>query len=144
MISLSVKGSGDRLAIWFIGLLFFVSCSKSNDPAAPSTPVTPTLPPPFDINQINDTYPQLISFDLHASWGPYNTHDPSIINNGDYYYCYSTDVGYGITVPPGIQIRRSKDLVEWDFMGWVFSGLPTAGSNFIKQNGGTPNNSLWA
>ena len=141
---LSVKGSGKWFAIWFFGLSIFVSCSKSNDPAAPTTPITPTPPPPFDINQINDTYPQLVSFDLHASWGPYNTHDPSIINNGDYYYCYSTDVGYGITVPPGIQIRRSKDLIEWDFMGWVFSGLPSAGSNFINQNGGIPNNSLWA
>lgn len=141
---LSMRGSG-WFAVWLCGLSILVSCSKSNDPSTPSTPTTPTTPTSsFDINQINDTYPQLTSFDMHASWGPYNTHDPSIINNGDYYYCYSTDVGYGITVPPGIQIRRSKDLVEWDFMGWVFNGLPTAGSNFIKQNGGTPNNGLWA
>jgi len=132
-----------RLLILLLGLTLCIACAKSSDPVAATT-YNPPPPPPFDINSINDTYPQLVSFDLHASWGPYNTHDPSIINNGDYYYCYSTDAAFGITVPPGIQIRRSKDLVQWDFMGWVFSGLPTMGSNFISQNGGTPNSTLWA
>lgn len=124
-----------------VGVLFF-SCSKS-DPVIPASSGTPAAPP-FDINNINDTYADVASFDLHDLWGPYNVHDPSILNNGDYFYCYSTDVGYGVTVPPGIQIRKSKDLVEWKFVGWVFNGLPLAGSNFIKQNGGTPFNALWA
>jgi arabinan endo-1,5-alpha-L-arabinosidase len=133
------------LPTFFLSLVLLSSCSKPNDPA--TTPVTPKVTPPpapFDINQLNDTYPQWAPFDLHTAWGPYNTHDPSILNNGDYFYCYSTDAAYGIAVPPGIQIRRSKDLVEWEFVGWVFSGLPAAGANFIKQNKGTPNNGLWA
>ncbi len=74
-----------------------------------------------------------------------NVHDPSIKKFGDTYYCYSAlDVGYGITPPPGIQIRKSKDLVQWQFVGWVFNGLPTMGSQFITTSGGVPNNGLWA
>lgn len=120
-------------------------CSK-DDPNDPGT-VTPPPPPaesPFDIEALTDTYGALAPFDKHMQWGPYNVHDPSILNDGDYYYCYSTDAGYGIEVRSGIQIRKSKDLVDWDFVGWVFDGLPKQGSDFIKQNGGTPFNSLWA
>jgi arabinan endo-1,5-alpha-L-arabinosidase len=63
---------------------------------------------------------------------------------GDYFYCFSTDVAYGTTVRPGIQIRKSKGLVQWQFAGWVFNSLPAMGAAFITQAGGTPNQSLWA
>jgi arabinan endo-1,5-alpha-L-arabinosidase len=122
-------------------------CSK--DDPNPEIIVNPPPPPPpdntpFDIDELTDTYPTLTSFDKYKQWGPYNVHDPSIINDDEYFYCYSTDAGYGIDVRAGLQVRRSKDLVDWDFVGWVFNGLPTRGSDFIKQNGGTPFNSLWA
>jgi arabinan endo-1,5-alpha-L-arabinosidase len=124
-----------------------VSGCKDDTPDHDIT-VTPKPPPPeevsFDIEDLSDTYPTLTSFDKHLQWGPYNVHDPSIIKSGEFYYCYSTDAGYGIDVRPGIQIRKSKDLVDWKFVGWVFSGLPKIGSDFIKNNGGTPFNSLWA
>lgn len=109
-----------------------------------TTIITPPPPPSFDINSIHDTYADVASADDYLQWGPYNVHDPSIKKFGDYYYCYSTDVAYGTDIKPGIQIRKSKDLVEWKFYGWVFSSLPAMGSDFIKQEGGTPNNSLWA
>lgn len=128
-----------------IASLFISGCSK-DDPENPGA-VTPPPPPPeqpFDIEALTDTYSALAPFDNHMQWGPYNVHDPSILNDGDYFYCYSTDAGYGIDVRSGIQIRRSKDLVDWDFVGWVFNDLPKLGSDFIRQNGGTPFNSLWA
>jgi arabinan endo-1,5-alpha-L-arabinosidase len=53
-------------------------------------------------------------------------------------------VAYGVDVRPGIQIRKSKDLVEWTYVGWVFNSLPAQGSLFITSGGGTPFNSLWA
>jgi arabinan endo-1,5-alpha-L-arabinosidase len=98
----------------------------------------------FDINTIKDTYADVSSFADHESWGSYNVHDPSIKKFGDYYYCYSTDVGFGITVRSGIQVRKSKDLVKWTFVGWVFSELPSLGSAYITDNGGTPYDALWA
>jgi len=124
-------------------LLLTFSCSDDPEEDVPSNP-TPPAPIPFNIDDIADTYPTLTSFDLRAKWGPYNTHDPSIIREGDYYYCYSTDAAYGITVPPGIQIRRSKDLVAWEFLGFAFDALPKQGADYIKANNTTPFNSLWA
>ena len=98
----------------------------------------------FDINNIEDTYGNIAPYDYVRKWGPYNVHDPSIIKDGEYYYCYNTDVGYGTEVPAGIQIRKSKDLVEWQYVGRVFNGLPQQGADFIKSKGVEPFNSLWA
>jgi arabinan endo-1,5-alpha-L-arabinosidase len=99
---------------------------------------------PFDINSIQDDYAQLASADFVYSWASHNVHDPSILKEGDYYYCYSTDAAYGVSVRPGIQIRRSKDLVNWQFYGWVFSSIPSKGAQYIQQKGGVPNQGLWA
>lgn len=121
-----------------------VSCGKKDAPGpVPPTPPPPP-PPPFDINSINDTYAAIAPTTFTSQWGPYNVHDPSIIKSGDYFYSYSTDVAYGATVHPGIQVRKSKDLIQWNFVGWVFGNLPTLGANFITQAGGSPFQSLWA
>ncbi len=134
--------SGLMAGVFFL-LLQVASCSE--DPKEiPVGPVVPPEPVPFDINSINDTYPDVAPFERHPLWGPYNVHDPSIIKEGEYYYCYNTDVGFGITVRQGIQIRRSKDLVQWEFSGWAFDALPPLGASFVRQNAGVPNNSLWA
>ena len=125
-----------------IGILFF-SCSKHKGDD-PTPPVVPPVTTPFDINSISDTYGALAPFSNYQQWGSHNVHDPAIIKAGDYYYSYSTDAGYGIAVRAGLQIRKSKDLVQWYFVGWVFNGIPTMGSNYITQGGGTPFNSLWA
>ena len=125
--------------------LVFSACSKSSSTGNPPPTDTTTPPPkPFDINSIHDTYADVAPFAYYQKWASYNVHDPSIKKIGSYYYCYSTDVGYGTSVPPGIQIRKSKDLVEWVFVGWVFTGLPAQASQFITTSGGTPNNALWA
>ncbi|HTI12572.1 MAG TPA: arabinan endo-1,5-alpha-L-arabinosidase [Puia sp.] len=122
-----------------------VACSKSggtnNNNGGGTDSVTP---PSFDINSIHDTYADVAPFSDYQLWGSYNVHDPSVKKFGDTYYCYSTDVGYGTTVPAGIQVRKSKDLVQWTFVGWVFNGLPAMGAQFITSSGGTPNQALWA
>jgi arabinan endo-1,5-alpha-L-arabinosidase len=133
-------------AMMFAAALVPLACSKSGGGSNNSGNDTVVVPPPaaFDINSINDTYADVSPFANYLSWGSYNVHDPSIKKFGDYYYCYSTDAGYGIDVRLGLQIRKSKDLVQWQFVGWVFNSLPTKGSDYIKQQSGTPNNSLWA
>lgn len=106
---------------------------------------------PIDFSKLPDTYAHLATADQAYDWMHYNVHDPSIIDArdftedaGDFFYSYNTDVAFGHNIRPGLQIRRSINLVEWEFVGWVFNGLPSAGSQFINSNGGTPNNSLWA
>jgi arabinan endo-1,5-alpha-L-arabinosidase len=129
-------------------LLAVSSCGSKDSVAPPPTP--PVVPPPppaaFDINAIADTYESIAPFTFHMQWGVYNVHDPAIKKFGEYYYCYSTDAGFGLanTLRPGLQVRKSKDLVEWTFVGWVFDALPAMGSAYIRGEGATPLNSLWA
>jgi arabinan endo-1,5-alpha-L-arabinosidase len=121
------------------------SCKKNNPaPTTGNTDTTKQVTPAFDINSINDTYADIAPFAYYPKWTVYNVHDPSIKKFGDYYYCYSTDVGFGIAVRSGIQIRRSKDLVQWQFVGWVFSSLPAQGSQYISSKGGAAFDALWA
>ncbi|MEO5681091.1 MAG: arabinan endo-1,5-alpha-L-arabinosidase [Chitinophagaceae bacterium] len=135
-----------KIGLWGLGLvLLLAGCKKDNTPAPVTPPVVPPpVTPAFDINSINDTYASIAPFASYLEWGSHNVHDPAIIKDGEYYYAFSTDVGYGIDVRAGLQVRRSKDLIEWTFVNWVFNSLPTLGSNLIKQGGGTPFNSLWA
>jgi arabinan endo-1,5-alpha-L-arabinosidase len=123
------------------------SCKKGGSSSTTVPPVDTlptTLPPAFDINSIEDTYADVAPFADYSKWGPYNVHDPSIKKIGNTYYCYSTDVAYGASPPAGVQVRKSTDLVQWQFVGWAFSGVPTAASQYITNAGGTPNDGLWA
>lgn len=136
------------LFLYVMILAVVSSCSKSG--TAPGggggTDTIPTPPPSkvFDINSIMDTYDAVAAFSNYSKWGSYNVHDPSVKKFGDYYYSYSTDVGFGTTVPAGIQIRKSKDLVEWTFVGWVFYNLPPKGKQFIASQSSTAFDALWA
>ncbi len=77
-----------------------------------------------------DDYRSLSSMENYKSWGTYNVHDPACRKVGDYYYMYSTDAIFAENrqeaaekgVPMGfIQMRRSADLVNWEFLGWAFA-----------------------
>lgn len=123
--------------------VIFCGCKKDIEDV---TEIDPALleVKPFDINGISDTYGGLSSLFFSAQWGPYNLHDPSVIKVGDTYYCFSTDVGYGITPRVGIMVRKSTDLVDWKYVGWALEGLPAGGVKYITDNGGVPVAGLWA
>lgn len=122
-----------------------VACSKAASvPTDPTDTIAPPPPKPFDINSIQDDYSAIASADKVYQWASHNVHDPCVIKDGQYFYCYNTDVAYGTDIRPGIPIRRSKDLIDWQFYGWVFADIPKQGSDYIKQQGGTPNKGLWA
>ncbi|HEU4901462.1 MAG TPA: arabinan endo-1,5-alpha-L-arabinosidase [Flavisolibacter sp.] len=136
---------GNLLPVVGLLVLGLGSCKKepSSSTTSPTDPTTPSQPA-FDINSIKDTYDELAPVANYLKWGSYNVHDPSIKKFGDWYYCYSTDVAYGAEIKPGLQIRKSKDLVQWFTVGWVFNGLPAQGAQYIQSKGSTPFNSLWA
>ena len=127
----------------FLLAVLLNSCKKDDEPLAEIDPAL-FAEKPFDVNNIGDTYPALVSSLFYKQWGPYNLHDPSIIKDGEWFYCYSTDVAYGIAVRPGIMVRKSKDLVNWQYVGWAIDGLPAMGVQYITSNGGTPVQGLWA
>ncbi|WP_137401082.1 arabinan endo-1,5-alpha-L-arabinosidase [Echinicola rosea] len=99
----------------------------------------------FQLTDIMDTYGAISSFGNSAQWGPYNVHDPSIVKVGEWFYSYSTDVAYGHPLlKVGVQVRKSKDLVQWQFVGWAFDGLPPQATGYITAHGGEPFENTWA
>jgi len=99
----------------------------------------------FQLTDIKDSYSSISSFNKSSQWGPYNVHDPSIIKVGDWFYSYSTDVAYGQPlVKVGIQIRKSKDLVQWEFVGWAYDGRPQQAVSYIRSKGSEPFENIWA
>ena len=58
------------------------------------------------------------------TWGSFGAHDPSIFKDENYYYVFSTDVIEENLITPAIQIRRSKDLINWEYIGSVLENIP--------------------
>lgn len=131
-------------AILFLGLSWSCTKKEQPDPIDPPPVDTTNVNKPINFDLLKDTYYELASAQNVYQWGIYNTHDPAVLYHDGFYYSYSTDVAFGATVQPGLQIRRSKNLIEWQFVGWVFDGLPKQGADFIRSNGGEPFKALWA
>ena len=82
----------------------------------------------------SDNYTSISSWDYRSKWNLANIHDPSVMLAEDgYYYMYCTDAGYGNPHEADIkngkhghfQCRRSKDLVNWEYMGGTMYGVPS-------------------
>ncbi len=71
--------------------------------------------------------------------GDTRTHDPGMIRQGDTYYVFSTGDEHGLN-EGNIQIRKSKDLVQWELVGTVFQKTPQWIASELA--GALPN--LWA
>ena len=80
-----------------------------------------------------DDYSDITNMEHYKSWGTYNVHDPACKKVNNTYYMYSTDAIFAENkkdakekgVPLGyIQMRKSKDLVNWEFIGWAFPEIP--------------------
>lgn len=114
----------------------------------------PTFVPTDSPNPWGDDYFSLSSMEDYRSWGTYNVHDPSCRKLGDYYYMYSTDAIFRENrkaaeekgVPLGyIQVRRSKDLVNWEFVGWAFPEIPREAVEWVRSHtGGQGATNIWA
>lgn len=88
------------------------SPSKTPDIAYPSSPPKTEM---FDTTRIHD----------EAAWTTTNTHDPAIIKSDDgMYYVVSTDVKVGGPPVPGVMVRKSKDLIHWQWVNRAFDGVP--------------------
>lgn len=105
-------------------------------------------------NPWTDVYLSVAKMEDYRKWGTYNVHDPSCRKLGDYYYMYSTDAIFGEDrkeavekgVPIGyIQVRRSKDLVHWEFLGWAFPQIPEEAVQWVRTNAkGQGATNIWA
>ena len=85
-----------------------------------------------------------IMFD-QSQWGELNTHDPSIVKDKDTYYVFSTDASYGDVHKRGVQIRKSKDLITWEYVGTAFRDFEKDCAEAIKWAKLDPKkDGLWA
>ncbi|MFE5341476.1 arabinan endo-1,5-alpha-L-arabinosidase [Isoptericola sp. NPDC056578] len=74
-----------------------------------------------------------------AAWGGRHVHDPTAVRDDDgVYWLFSTDARSDGPVRGGVQVRRSADLVTWDFHGWALPGVPAPAAAWSGAEG------LWA
>lgn len=77
-----------------------------------------------------------------ASWGARNAHDPTVVRADDgTWYMFCTDAGAGAAAgvsPSGVHMRRSTDLVRWEFIGTALPGVPREAAEWSNAQG------LWA
>lgn len=71
-------------------------------------------------------------------WGTLGTHDPTIVKEENDYYMFSTDTAVNNSPTKGIQIRKSKDLVHWEYVGTALNNIPNEAFEWSKAQG------LWA
>lgn len=110
--------------------------------------------PSASVNPWEDNYLPVAKMEDYRQWGTYNVHDPSCRKSGEYYYMYSTDAIWGENrkeatekgVPMGyIQMRRSKDLVHWEFLGWAFPEIPEEAVRWVQSHtDGEGATNIWA
>lgn len=74
-----------------------------------------------------DYYRNIAGWNDRGKWNLANVHDPSVVKAGDgYYYMYQTDASFG-NAHDGhghFHCRRSKDLVNWEYLGGTMPSLP--------------------
>lgn len=129
--------------ILFLGYsIFHVSCSQQ------------AFQPESNPNPWEDDYKSVSAMKDYKQWGTYNVHDPSCLLVDDTYYMYSTDAIFDEnkkdvekdSLPFGqIQVRKSKDLVNWTFEGWAFKEIPQEAKNWVlEHNNGEGATNIWA
>lgn len=81
----------------------------------------------------SDNYTSYNAWTNRSKWQLANVHDPSVVLADDgYYYMYQTDASYGNVHDASTKgtkhghffCRRSKDMVNWEFLGATMYGLP--------------------
>lgn len=127
-----------------------------NKPETPSQPETPNNPTSEDLAKYvcptyNDNYTSVAAWTQRSKWNLANVHDPSVVKAADgYYYMYLTDASYGNVHNSDVRnsnkhghffCRRSKNLVDWEFVGASMVGLPSwikPKLNEIRKQMGVP------
>ncbi len=126
-------------------LLLFLSCGLQ---------VVAQIYPIENPNPWADDYSEIASMKHYADWGTYNVHDPAVMKVGDTYFMYSTDAIFrnrrrdeaDKKIKEGnIQVRSSKDLVNWQFEGWAFDSIPVPAKTWVLEHAdGKGATNIWA
>jgi len=82
----------------------------------------------YSAPKYTDDYRSISGWDKRNQWNLANVHDPTVFLAEDgYYYMYQTDASYG-NAHEGhghFHGRRSKDLVNWEYLGGTMDSAPS-------------------
>lgn len=84
-------------------------------------PVVPYTAPAYA-----DDYSGISSYTQRNLWHMANVHDPTVVKHEEYFYLSQTDASYGnvLNGRGHYPMRRSKDLVKWEFLGFAMPQTP--------------------
>src|SRR5690625_3769158 len=97
-----------------IALIIISGCSTDDAFESLEFPQEPDQEILYDTSLINK----------ESMWGTLNGHDPSIFKDDDIYYTVSTDATVVGEPAPGIQMRKSSVLINWEYLGIVLDEVP--------------------
>ena len=93
-----------------------------------SEPPEPDLLENYKAPTYPDNYTGIAGWNQRSQWNLANVHDPTVVFAEDgYFYMYQTNASYG-NAHNGhghFHARRSKDLVNWEYLGGTMQGLPS-------------------
>ena len=135
----------NQIKLYLIGVIIFpltllaISCSQKYE---------------VKKNPYVDDYSSVKNLSQKDKWGAGNLHDPTILKTDSFYYVYSTDAYYmdnGVSIfdtdekVGNILVRRSKDLINWEFIGWALDEIPKEAVEYIHGiNQGRGAENVWA
>jgi len=110
-----------------ITTLTFVGCKNDDDDEPAGGGDNPGTETDFTIPTYADDYSAIASWSNRNDWNLANVHDPSVAYYDGYYYMYGTDASYGNEAQGHghFQGKRSKDLVNWQWVGGPFYDPPS-------------------
>ena len=116
------------LALILLSVFSFAACSSSNPDNNNGGTGNNNPDSEYTVPTYEDYYVGFSDWNNRAKWNLANVHDPTVVLADDgYYYMYQTDASYG-NVHEGhghFFCRRSKDLVNWEFLGATMHGIPS-------------------
>ncbi|MCM1224247.1 MAG: arabinan endo-1,5-alpha-L-arabinosidase, partial [Lachnospiraceae bacterium] len=95
--------------------------------ASQTTSVTPKEIENYRGPSYPDDYRNIADWAKRSQWNLANVHDPTVMLADDgYYYMYQTDASFGNAHEQGGHFhgRRSKDLVNWEYLGGTMMSSP--------------------
>lgn len=107
--------------------LLFVGCNSDELEPKGITTREPEEDTTYAIPTYADDYSSMAAWSNRSDWNLANVHDPSVIQDGDYFYMYGTNASYG-NAHEGhghFHARRSRDLVNWTYMGASMPETPS-------------------
>ncbi|MCM1451771.1 MAG: arabinan endo-1,5-alpha-L-arabinosidase [Clostridium sp.] len=96
--------------------------------AQATTSVTPKEIENYRGPSYPDDYRSIADWAKRSQWNLANVHDPTVMLADDgYYYMYQTDASFGNAHEQGGHFhgRRSKDLVNWEYLGGTMMSSPS-------------------